>query len=162
LRVAYVAEKHQGLALAEELAAELKGKRVFLPRSDLASADLPDALRRFGAHVAEVVAYRTCSTSEPDSLSASSFLSAHPRALLFFSPSAVRAFLAQEQGRELLTSISLNSDRIAVVAIGPVTATALREAGIRNIVQAPNPTVPAVVEALEQFFSSTEPEPRSL
>src|SRR5712664_4619709 len=58
LPVTRVAIKHQGLALAEEFASEFARKRILLPRSNLASAELPDALRRVGAIVTEVVAYR--------------------------------------------------------------------------------------------------------
>jgi len=39
------------------------------------------------------------------------------------------------------------------VAIGPVTAVALRDAGLRNIVQAADTTVASVIEALETFFA---------
>src|ERR1700682_2602717 len=48
LAVSRIATKHQGIALAEEFAAELTRKRVLLPRSHLARSDLHDALRRLG------------------------------------------------------------------------------------------------------------------
>jgi uroporphyrinogen-III synthase len=57
----------------------------------------------------------------------------------------------------VLRAISDFSRRIAVVAIGPVTASALRDAGLRNIVQASDTTVAAVIEAMEKFFA---PAPR--
>jgi uroporphyrinogen-III synthase len=47
------------------------------------------------------------------------------------------------------------SRKTAVVAVGPVTATALRDVGLRNIVQASNSTVPAVIDALESFFATS-------
>ena len=56
--VEYVATDHSGTGLARELGAELRGKKVLLPRSDRANPDLPAALRRYGALVTEVVAYR--------------------------------------------------------------------------------------------------------
>ena len=153
LSVSQVAAKHQGLALAEEFATEFARKRILLPRSDLAGQDLPDALRRLGAQVTEVVAYRTFA-GEPEGDGQSHFFSSHFEAILFFSPSAVRNFLNYDEGNggKLLRAISDLSRRIAIVAIGPVTASALRDAGLRNIVQASNTTVPAVIEALEEFF----------
>ena len=56
--VEFVAAEHSGAGLARELGDELKGRSVFLPRSDRANADLPEALRRRGAIVTAVVAYR--------------------------------------------------------------------------------------------------------
>jgi len=152
--VSRVATKHQGLALEEEFAAEFARKRILLPRSNLASAELPDALRRIGANVTEVIAYRTFAV-EPEGEGQNQFSSGHLEAILFFSPSAVRNFLNWDEGKggQLLRSISDASRKTAVVAVGPVTAAALREAGLRNIVQAQNTTVPAVIEALESFFS---------
>jgi len=155
LPVSRVAAKHQGLGLAEEFAAELTSKRILLPRSNLASQDLPEALRRIGANVTEVIAYRTFAV-EPEGEGQDQFFSGHVEAILFFSPSAVRNFLNWDEGKgsPVLRSISDQSRKTAVVAVGPVTATALREAGLRNIVQAQNTTVPAVIAALESFFSS--------
>jgi uroporphyrinogen-III synthase len=151
--VSRVATKHQGLALADEFATELARKRILLPRSNLASSDLPDALRRLGAQVTEVVAYRTFA-AEPEGEGQNQFSSGNLEAILFFSPSAVRNFLNWDEGKggQVLRSISDLSRKTAVVAVGPVTATALRQAGLRNIVQASNTTVPAVIEALESFF----------
>jgi uroporphyrinogen-III synthase len=154
LPVSRVAAKHQGLGIAEEFATELASKRILLPRSNLASQDLPEALRRIGANVTEVIAYRTFAV-EPEGEGQDQFFSGHVEAILFFSPSAVRNFLNWDEGKgsPVLRSISDQSRKTAVVAVGPVTATALREAGLRNIVQAQNTTVPAVIEALESFFS---------
>jgi len=154
LHVSHVATKHQGLALAEEFAAEMTRKRILLPRSNLASSDLPDALRRLGAQVTEVIAYRTFA-AEPAGEGQNQFSSGNLEAILFFSPSAVRNFLNWDEGKggQVLRSISDLSRKTAVVAVGPVTAAALRDAGLRNIVQAQNTTVPAVIEALESFFA---------
>jgi len=153
--VSRVATKHQGLALAEEFSAEFARKRILLPRSNLASSDLPDALRRIGAQVTEIIAYRTFAV-EPEGEGQNQFSSGNLEAILFFSPSAVRNFLNWDEakGSQVLRSMSDLSRKTVVVAVGPVTATALRDAGLRNIVQAQNTTVPAVIEALESFFAS--------
>jgi uroporphyrinogen III methyltransferase/synthase len=144
------------VALAEEFAAEFARKRILLPRSNLASQELPDALRRIGARVTEVIAYRTFA-SEPEGEGQSQLSSGHLEAILFFSPSAVHNFLNWDEGKggQVLRSISDLSRKTAVVAVGPVTASALRDAGLRNIVQASNTTVPAVIEALESFFATS-------
>jgi uroporphyrinogen-III synthase len=156
LHVSHVATKHQGMALAEEFATEFARKRILLPRSNLASSDLPDALRRLGAQVTEVIAYRTFA-AEPEGEGQNQFSSGNLEAILFFSPSAVRNFLNWDEGKggQVLRSISDLSRKTAVVAVGPVTATALRDVGLRDIVQASNSTVPAVIEALESFFATS-------
>ena len=153
--VSRVATKHHGLALAEEFSADFARKRILLPRSNLASSDLPDALRQLGAQVTEIIAYRTFAV-EPEGEGQNQFSSGNLEAILFFSPSAVRNFLNWDEakGSRVLRSMSDLSRKTVVVAVGPVTATALREAGLRNIVQAQNTTVPAVIEALESFFAS--------
>ena len=51
LHVTHISKVHNGVALAEELAEEVHGKRVFLPRSDRANPDLIEALQRHGALV---------------------------------------------------------------------------------------------------------------
>ncbi len=66
LRVDYVAETHTGAALAEELGNRLQGAKVFLPRSDRANQGLPPALKRHGARVTEVIAYRTLRPTDVD------------------------------------------------------------------------------------------------
>jgi uroporphyrinogen-III synthase len=161
LPVSHVANKHQGLALAEEFATELARKRILLPRSNLATSELPNALRRIGGQVTEVIAYRTFA-AEPEGEGQNYFSSGHVEAILFFSPSAVRNFLNWDEGKggQVLRSISDSSRKTAVVAVGPVTATALRDAGLRNVVQASNTTVTSVVEALEKFFAPTPCEPK--
>ncbi len=63
LPVEYVAVTHTGAGLAEELGNRLQGARVLLPRSDRANQDLPQALKRHGAQVTEVIAYRTLRTN---------------------------------------------------------------------------------------------------
>jgi uroporphyrinogen-III synthase len=149
LKVAYVATRHQGVALAEELAAQVKGKRVLLPRSDRASRDLVDTLNRVGAFVSEVTAYTTVATSEQETRSHEAVLREGADAVLFFSPSAVHHFF-DFLGRARFLTLSQEA---AFTAIGPVTKGALREAGATRIVVARDTTVAAIVAALGEFFA---------
>jgi uroporphyrinogen-III synthase len=151
LAVNYVAERHQGVALAEELAKELKGKKVLLPRSNRANPDLVNVLNRVGAQVKEIVAYKTI-RAEQNPQSCESIL-AGVDALLFFSPSAVhhlQEIVGSEKFREL-------SRRAVFAAIGPVTGEALAKAQVTQFVQAPDSTVAAVLDALTDFFSKAAP-----
>ena len=148
-RVEHTAQTHVGVALAEELRDRLAGKRVLLPRSDRANPDLPSALKSLGAQVVKVIAYRTLRPTHADKEKLARVARGEADAILFFSPSAVHNFV-ELSGRKQL---SVLQDRIAMTAIGPVTAAALRDAGVHRVVQAPEPTASAVLQSLESFFS---------
>ncbi len=150
-RVEYVAETHTGAALAEELGKRLQGAKVFLPRSDRANPDLPPALKRRGALVTEVIAYRTLRPTAVDERNLRQIAEGAADAVLFFSPSAVQHFAGLFGGEQLRAL----QDKLAITAVGPVTAKALREAGVQRTVLAGDTTAPAVVEALEKHFAGT-------
>jgi uroporphyrinogen-III synthase len=143
--VGHMAEEFQGVELARELSAEVFGKKVLLPRSDQASDDLPTALRQAGAYVTEVVAYRTvaCDAASPEAIAA--IRSGEADVVSFFSSSAFHS-LAERIGLESLR-------RVALAAIGPVTAAAIREAGLPIAIEAPQATSESFVAALVDYFS---------
>ncbi len=149
--VDYVAKTHLGVALAEELGEQLRDTSVFLPRSDRANPDLPAALRRFGAKLTDVVAYRTLLPTDLDRERVARIAAHEADAVLFFSPSAVHNFV-ELVGRPQLSTLQ---ESAAMAAVGPVTAAALREAGVHRIVVAADTTPAAVVAALEAHFADT-------
>jgi uroporphyrinogen-III synthase len=149
LVVHYVAETHSSAALAEELGEQVRDKRVFLPRSDRANPDLPTSLQRHGALVTEVIAYRTLKPSEQDEQSLRQVAAGAADAILFFSPSAVHHF-AELFGAEQLRNLQ---DALALTAVGPVTANALREIHVQHLLQAKDTTASSVIEVLEEHFA---------
>ena len=155
LRVHYVARTHNGLALAQELGARMQGKKVLLPRSDRAKRDLPEALRHLGAEVTEVIAYRTLKLTESNQTKFDEIASGEADAILFFSPSAVEHFGETFGNRE----IRALQDKVAITAVGPVTAKALREAGVERVIVSADTTAAAVVEALEKHFAAAKAAP---
>jgi uroporphyrinogen-III synthase len=144
--VKYVATTHNGVALAEELGSRLTEARVLLPRSDRANPDLPAALKRHGAVVTEVIAYRTLRPVDVDRSDLREIAYGGKDAVLFFSPSAV-------QYSQVLLNIRELQHKVAITAVGPVTAKALREAGVSRVVVASDTTAAAVIEALERYFA---------
>ncbi len=150
--VEYVAADHSGAGLARELGGELRGKKVFLPRSDRANTELPGALRRSGAVVTEVVAYRNLPPSATARGKVQESLSGGIDAILFYSPSAVQNCF-ELLGRERLTTLQ---GRVVMVAIGHATAGALSGAGIQRIARAADTTTEAVIEALEGHLARTK------
>jgi uroporphyrinogen III methyltransferase/synthase len=148
--VEHTAQTHLGVALAQELGKRVKGKRVLLPRSNRANPNLPLALAKNGAQVTEVIAYRTLRPVDADQERLARVSRGEADAILFFSPSAVHSFLELSGKNQL----SILQDRMAITAIGPVTARALHEAGVRRIVEATEPTAAAVLNALESRFAT--------
>lgn len=145
----YVAKEFLGAALARELSASLTGKRVLLPRSGRAGRYLPDALKAAGADVTEVVAYHTggIGAGEPGVIDA--MREGRVDVVSVFSPSAVEN-LCGELGAGAL---SLLGERVALAAVGPVTAAALRNAGLPVAIQAPEATAESMATAIARHFS---------
>jgi uroporphyrinogen-III synthase len=148
-QVTYVAEGHNGVALAEELGERLRDRKVLLPRSDRANPDLPAALKRYGARVTEVIAYRTLPTRDVDQRNLQKVATGEAEAILFFSPSAVQHF-AELVGTEPLSAME---NRVAMTAVGPVSGGALRKIGVRRILMSADTTADSVLEALESHFT---------
>ena len=153
--VEFVAADHSGAGLARELGSELRGKKVLLPRSDRANEDMPAALRRCGAIVTEVVAYRNLPPSPGDRNKLNDSLTGGVDGILFYSPSAVQNFM-ELVGRERLATLQ---GRAVMVAIGPTTAHALSAAGIQRIARAADTTTKAIIEALEGHLARTKKRP---
>lgn len=151
LPVEYVSNIHNGVALTQELGERLHGRTVLLPRSDRANPDLPAALKAHGALLTEVVAYRTLQPSDVDKLNLGRISAGEADAILFFSPSAVQHYAELASGEQLRKL----HDRVVIIAVGPVTASALREAGVERMVVAADTTVASVIQVLEQHFAST-------
>jgi len=151
LRVAYVASKHQGTALAEELANEVRGKRVLLPRSDRANPGLVTVLQQLGAKVTEVCAYKTI---RPRSDTDAAAMTKEADAVLFFSPSAVHHLL-DLLGRDSFVNLS---QRSVFTAIGPVTEQALHRAGATRVLLSTDTSSGAIVESLTDYFVNADAE----
>jgi len=151
--VAYIATKHLGVSLAQELAAAVQGKRVFLPRSDRANPELVERLQHLGAFVKEVVAYRTISPDDAVLAGVRTALQQGADAILFFSPSAVH-HLQDLLGNEKVLELSRQA---IFAAIGPVTDKALRAAHVERILLAEDTTSASIVNALAKYFSTIGP-----
>ncbi len=154
LNMDYVAQKHQGVALAEELGLRVRGKRVLLPRSDRANQDLVEVLNHLGAQVTEVIAYKTIRPNEEETKKHLLEIEKGADAVLFFSPSSVH-HLKDTLGAARFVILSRVS---AFTAIGSVTERALRAAGVERVIASKDTHVSAVVDALTDFFSATDPK----
>lgn len=139
----YIAE-----AVALGLGPRVKGKKVLLPRADIARPVLAEELRQWGAEVVEVAAYKT-EKADGDAYKLQEWLSQGKiDAVTFTSASTVRSFLEilGSKARKLL-------EQTAVACIGPVTGRAAREAGLKVAVEAKEYTEEGLIQALLEYFA---------
>jgi uroporphyrinogen III methyltransferase/synthase len=161
IRVDLTPAEFRAEAVFESLkeSGSLAGRRVLLPRADIARDLLADELREAGAEVDDVIAYRTLTASserDTDHDVYRMLLDRQIDAVTFTSASAVRNFVAmfgREQAADLLRST-------VVASIGPVTAEAAQQLGINTTVMPVRYTMPDLVDALVEHFSRHPvPEP---
>jgi uroporphyrinogen-III synthase len=149
--VDHVAQEFIGTALARELSPSLAGKKIILPRSERARPDLPNALKAVGAKVTEIVAYHTGSVGAIDPAVMQAVREAQVDVISFFSPSAIEN-MRGELGQEVLVRLGAKA---ALAAVGPVTAAALRGAGLPVAIEAPMATAESMAAAIANYFSRT-------
>ncbi len=113
--------------------------RVFLPRADIATETLVAGLKGRGWEVDDVTAYRTVRAAPPPQRMRDAIKSGAFDAVVFTSSSTVRN-LVGIAGKPHSSTI--------IACIGPQTAKAVEEHGLRVDVLAPEPTTEAVVDAL--------------
>jgi uroporphyrinogen III methyltransferase/synthase len=133
-------------------AVDVRGLKVLLPRSDIGREVIANELRKLGADVTEVVAYRTAIAEperegEPDIYRM--LLDRRIDVVTFTSASAVRNFVrvvGAEPAADLLRTT-------IVASIGPVTAEAAAQYHIETTVLSPQYTIPALVDAIVDHFA---------
>lgn len=145
----HVPAVHAAEALGRSLPVQA-GDRVLFPAGDLAGAGLEDALRRRGALVERVEAYRTVRSSEADTLGAE-LLEGAIDGVLFASPSAVRA-VADALAAAGRAPAHVFSSGVRAVCIGPVTDAAARAAGI-PAVTCLDEGMSAILSAFQEAFA---------
>ncbi len=135
---------------------DVRGLKILLPHADIGRELLTDELRKQGADVTEVVAYRTIAVDadregEPDVYRM--LLEHSIDVVTFTSASAVRNFvrmLGAEPAVDLLAST-------IVACIGPVTAEAATQSRIKTTIQPANYTIPALVDAIAAYYQQNQP-----
>ncbi|MBI2832992.1 MAG: uroporphyrinogen-III C-methyltransferase [Acidobacteria bacterium] len=136
---------------------DLQGKRILLPRADIAREVLAEQLRAAGAEVVEVAAYRTVperGDRQADDDIYRMLLERQIDVVTFTSASTVRNFvkmLGEDPAADLLATTTIAS-------IGPVTAEAAQQLGIHTTIMPAQYTVAALVQAIvDHFTPSQEP-----
>jgi uroporphyrinogen III methyltransferase/synthase len=136
----------------KELGGSLSGRKVLLPRSDRGDRGLSDALREAGALVTEVVAYSTPAPEPLDPEIVERIRRADVDVITFTSPSA---FCNLSDWIDTLTLAKLSS-RVRFAAIGPTTAKSIRKAGSQVEIEAAEPSVRGLTDAIVKYYQRQE------
>ena len=143
--------RSEGVIRALRGQGELAGVRVLLPRANLARDVLPAELRRAGADVTAVTAYRTVPVGlDPEGPDIRRMLRERAVDIVTFtSGSGVRNFARAigEEAADLLRPVE-------IACIGPVTAEAASRLDITTTIIPAESTVPAMLQAIVDRFAA--------
>jgi uroporphyrinogen-III synthase len=123
---------------------DLRGKRVLLPRADIARKALPEAIAAAGGSPHEIAVYRTVAAQPaPEALAA---LRAGVEVISLTSPSTVEHFIeiAKNHG---LDPLHLPGSPL-IACIGPITERAARAAGLTQVVVAGEYTAEGLIRII--------------
>jgi uroporphyrinogen III methyltransferase/synthase len=151
IHAALVPERYQAEGILEALAPEkIRGKRVLIPRAAEAREILPVTLRKWGAVVDVIVAYRTevpCVDVRPLAVL---LIERKIDVITFTSSSTVRNFVRLFGGRNLCEIVSGST----IACIGPITAATVEELGGRAEIVADQFTATGMLRAIVEHFEA--------
>jgi uroporphyrinogen III methyltransferase/synthase len=124
--------------------ANLQNKKILLLRSELASNELVELLSGTGAEVDNIAVYTAAQEKSESSWLLEGIDKGTIDWLTFASPSSVDGFFEQIPGEKV------NSGKVKVASIGPVTSERLKELGIKVDVTAAKHTIDGLLNAIEE------------
>lgn len=126
----------------------ISGKRVLIPRAEVARKVLPDQLRALGVSVDIVTAYKTVKPKEMKQDLKRLFENKVIDLIIFTSSSTVKNFVSLlEKGR-----FKDQLGGITVACIGPITAETAKKLGMKVHIVPKEYTIPALVDAIVKHF----------
>lgn len=149
IRCCLVPQRYQAEGILEAVSPEsMRGRRVLIPRAAEAREILPETLRKWGAVVDVVVAYRTVVPSSDARPLAALLKQGKVDVITFTSSSTVKNFVRLFDGRRL-GEIAAGS---AIACIGPITADSVEQLGGRVDITAKEFTIAGLISALVEHF----------
>jgi len=143
-------------AVSERLAASLgdiSGKRVLMPGSDIVRGTAAAEMRSLGAHVDEVVAYRTVAAQVDAGALAE--LEGGVDAIVFTSPSTARGFDEMTRGRFRAEDAGWHSEAL-IACIGPVTAADAMALGYRVDLVPADHSMDGIIDSLVEYWRDAQ------
>ena len=145
-----IPEKFQAEGILEAWRGiSLRGLRILLPRAAVAREVLPDELRKAGAGVDVVPAYRTV-PSDGEETVREHILSGAIDVVTFTSPSTVENFCGMFSEAERSRFDGL----FDIAVIGPITRDRAESFGLKVAIEADPFTIPALTNAIVQHFTA--------
>jgi uroporphyrinogen III methyltransferase / synthase len=145
--VSLTPEKYIAESLAEAFAREdLKDFRILIPSAAVARDVVPRELRKRGAQVDVVEAYRNILPPEAAQTAAGIFREPYPDWVLFASSSAVENLVALI-GPEPLRNVSIGT-------IGPATSQTVMKSALPVATEATVHTIPGLVDSIVRHYCS--------
>ncbi|MFC1496900.1 uroporphyrinogen-III C-methyltransferase [Verrucomicrobiota bacterium] len=142
-------QTHTSEAIFEALKeTNLAGKRILLPRANIAPHDLPEKLEQSGAEITEVTAYKTI-PAQPEQDVLESLRNEEADIVTFTSSSTAKNFaeLVRKEFGKLPKNISYAS-------IGPETSKAARAEGLDIEIEATKHTIDGLIDAMVKHFGN--------
>ncbi len=131
----------------------LKGKRILLARARVARDILPKGLKKMGAEVDVVEAYRTVKPRGGTKRLIRLLTGQIIDVITFTSSSTVNHFAELLKTEDLKTFLK----DITIACIGPVTAKTARRWGMRVRIQPRQYTIPGLIRAIAEYFNPSTP-----
>jgi len=137
----YVAES---VVEALKKVEDIKGKRFLMPRTDIARSYVPEELRKLGAEVSDIVAYKTVLATDGDNIVLDKLKDGEVDIVTFTSASTVKNFV-KIIGEDNLSAFK---DNVQFASIGPITNESAEEMNIDISIKAEEYTIPGLVQAI--------------
>jgi uroporphyrinogen-III synthase len=148
LKVDLTPESYVAESLISELKDQTTGKRFLLARAAVARDVIPDALRKAGAMVDVVDAYRNViPEAAPQQLLQA--IAQDLDAATFTSSSSVNHLAEVARAADIAFPLK----NVPAISIGPITSETLRELGWPPAVEAKPHDIPGLIEAVRRYFS---------
>ena len=113
-------------------------EKYLVPLSHIHKPEIPQLLDEEGINYTKAILYRTISSDLSD------LKDVNYDILVFYSPSGITSLMKNFP--------EFTQNEIKIASFGPTTAQAVKEAGLRLDIQAPNPQAPSMTMALEQYI----------
>jgi uroporphyrinogen III methyltransferase/synthase len=131
------------------------GRRILIPRAEVARELLPADLTAMGATVTVVPVYRTVKPKEAMARLTQRLGDKTIDMLTFTSSSTVRNFASLFETPEEMARLTQS---IPVACIGPITSETARELGLSVTIQARGNTIPALAKAIVEYYGRPSPD----
>ncbi|MBW7867191.1 MAG: uroporphyrinogen-III synthase [Brumimicrobium sp.] len=125
-----------------------KGEKFLLPCTDILRDSIPEALDTEGVQFQKVVLYRTVASDLSD------LEDVYYDVLVFFSPSGIESLLKNFP--------DFKQNKTLIAAFGPTTAKAVLDNNLRLDINAPQPQIPSMSMAIEQYIKDSKKKSKKI